>query len=306
MAVVTVSLLNALRTGFKNSFQKGFDGAEPQYMRFCSVIPSSAAIETYGWLGQWPGFTEWIGARQHKSMSEKAYQILNKSYESSVSVPKTQIEDETLGMYGMMFEESGRATKAFPDEFMFPLLALGESTECYDGQYYFDTDHPVNAEVDGSGADASVSNMIVDAGYTGDTWYVMCTNRPLKPLIYQDRKKPQFVAMTKIDDESVYTENEFRYGIDLRAGKGFGFWQMAIAVKAEMTPDNLWAAIQLMKSYTADGGRKLALVPDLIVAPSSKEKVATQMMNRAFTNDGGVAVDNELKGKLDLMIASQL
>lgn len=306
MAVVTVPLLNALRTGFKANFQKGLDGAEPQFTKIASVIPSSAAIETYGWLGQWPGFREWIGSRQHKSMAEKAYQIANKSFESSVSVPKTQIEDETLGMYSMMFEESGRATKMFPDEFIFPLLLEGESTECYDGQFFFDTDHPVNAEVDGSGADTSVSNMIVDAGYTGDTWYVMCTNRPLKPLIYQDRKKPQFVAMTKIDDESVYTENEFRYGVDLRAGKGFGFWQMAIAVKAEMNSDNLWAAIKLMKSYTADGGRKLGLVPDLVLAPSSLEKKATQLMTRTFTNESGAAIDNELKGKLELLVAHQL
>lgn len=306
MAIITAALLNSLRTGFHKNYQDGFEGAEPQFEKICTVVPSTTALNTYGWLGQWPGFREWIGDRVHKSMKEKAYQIANKDFESSVSVDRNSIEDEMLGIFNPMFQESGRATRMFPDEFMFPLLAAGEATECHDGQYFFDTDHPVNAEVDGSGVDVSVSNMIVDGTYAGDTWYVMCTNRALKPLIYQDRKKPQFVAMTKVDDENVYTKKEFRYGIDLRAGKGFGFWQMAIAVKAPMTSDNLWKAIEMMKGFKADGGRKLGLMPTLVVAPSSLEKSATQLMTRTYTNDGGAAVDNELKGKLELLVASQL
>jgi len=306
MAIITVALLNSLRTGFHKNFQKGLDGAEPQFEKIASIIPSTTATNTYGWLGQWPGFREWIGERQHKSMQEKAYQIANKDFESSVAVDRNSIEDEQLGIFNPMFEEAGRATKMFPDEFIFPQLAAGETTECYDGQYFFDTDHPVNAEVDGSGADTSVSNMIVDGTYTGPTWYVMCTSRALKPFIYQERKKAQFIAMTSVNDENVYTKKEFRYGIDLRAGKGYGFWQMAIAVKAECNADNLWKAMELMRSYTADGGRKLGLKPNLMVVPGTLEKAATKLLAREFTNEGGVAVDNELKGKLDLLVAEQL
>lgn len=306
MAIITASLLNSLRTGFRKNFQDGLDGVEPQYTQIATVIKSTTASNTYGWLGQWPGFREWIGDRVHNSMKESSYQILNKDFESSVNVQRNHIEDDELGVYTPMFQEAGRATKMFADELMFPMLALGESSLCYDGQNFFDTDHPVNDKVDGTGTDVSVSNMIVDVAYTGDTWYVMCTNRSLKPLIYQERKAPQFVAMTKMDDEAVYTSKEYRYGIDLRCNAGFGFWQMAIAMKCEMTPERIWEAITLMKSYTADGGRKLGLRPNLIVAPSSKEKLATRILERDTFDEGGVSVSNELKGKISLLIAEQL
>lgn len=304
--IVTSATLSALRTGFSKHFQDGQNGVEPQFSRIATTIPSTTATNTYGWLGEWPGFREWIGKRQHKSMKEKAYTIANKDWESSVDVQRNHIEDDQLGIYEPMFKEAGRATMMFPDELVFPQLLLGETTECHDGQYYFDTDHPVNAEVDGSGADISVSNMIVDGAYTGPTWYMMCTSRALKPLIYQERKKPQFVAMTKMDDESVYMEKVFRYGIDLRSNAGFGFWQMAIAIKAEPTPEVIWQAVEMMKSFTADGGRKLGLVPDLIVAPSEKEKVLTRILSRENIEEGGSAVTNELKDKYDLLIAHQL
>lgn len=304
--IVTSATLTALRTAFSKHFQDGQNGVEPQFSKIASVIPSSTATNTYGWLGEWPGFREWLGDRQHKSMKEKAYSIANKDYESSVNVQRNHIEDDQLGIYEPMFKEAGRATMMFPDELIFPQLALGETSLCYDGQFFFDTDHPVNAEVDGSGADTSVSNMIVDVGYAGPTWYMMCTSRPLKPLIYQERKKPQFVAMTKMDDESVYLRKEFRYGIDLRANAGFGFWQMAIAIKAEPTADVIWQAVEMMKGFTADGGRKLGLVPNLIVAPSDKEKVLTRILSRENIEDDGVTVTNELKDKYELLVAHQL
>ncbi len=304
--IVTSATLNALRTGFSKHFQDGQNGVEPQFSKIASVIPSTTATNTYGWLGEWPGFREWIGDRVHKSMKERDYTIANKDWESSVDVQRNHIEDDQLGIYDPMFKEAGRATKMFPDELVFPQLALGETTTCYDGQFYFDTDHPVNAEVDGSGADASVSNIIAPGGYVGDTWYMMCTTRALKPIIYQERKKPQFTAMTSLTDESVYTSKKFRYGIDLRSNAGFGFWQMAIAIKAEPTPDVIWQALELMKSFTADGGRKLGLMPNLIVAPYSVEKKLTRILDRDVYEEGGVAVTNELKGKFELLVAHQL
>ena len=81
---------------------------------------------------------------------------------------------------------------------------------------------------------------------------------------------------------------------------------MAIAIKAAPTPDVIWQAMTLMKSFTADGGRKLGLVPDLIVAPSTLEKTLTRILERELYEENGVAVTNELKGKFELLEAHQL
>jgi phage major head subunit gpT-like protein len=303
MALVTSPVLNAIRTGFRKNFEDGKTKAEPAYMAVATVVPSATKSNTYGWLGQWPGFREWIGDRVLKSMKEHSYAITNKDYESTVSVDRNDIEDDSLGVYAPMMNEMGYASQVFPDELVFPLLSAGFTSLCYDGQYFFDTDHPVNAEVDGSGADTSFSNVIIDGGYVGDNWYVLDTSRSLKPLIFQDRKGMQFVAMDNPNDEAVFTNKTFRYGVDCRCNVGYGFWQMAVGVKAELNYENLWAAINLMRGFKADGGRKLGLGKNklTLVLPASLDKLGSQINNRDLIDDGGVSVSNDLKDKFTII-----
>ncbi|WP_268935075.1 Mu-like prophage major head subunit gpT family protein [Spartinivicinus ruber] len=210
------------------------------------------------------------------------------------------------GIYAPMFQEMGRATSAFPDELTFPLLQAGFAETCYDGQYFFDNDHPVNTQVDGQGTDNSVSNIIKDDAYQGPTWYLMDTSRAIKPIIFQERKKPKFVPMTKEEDESVFMRGEYRYGVDLRCNVGFGFWQMAIAVQAEFGLDSLWEAKARMSEFKADGGRPLDLSPNLIVAPATLEKKITQTLSRELIQEGNTTVSNELKGAFSTLISRRL
>ena len=65
------------------------------------------------------------------------------------------------------------------------------------------------------------------AGENEDKWFLLCTKKFLKPMIYQVRKKIRFVQLTKDDDMNVFLHDEFLYGADGRSSAGFGFWQMA-------------------------------------------------------------------------------
>lgn len=308
MALVTNASLNAMRVAFNKVFEQGKVRAKPQYLQVATVVPSTSKSNTYGWLGQWPGFREWVGDRVINSMKEHAYSIQNKDFESSVGVDRNDIEDDNLGVYNPMFDEMGYASEVFPDELVFPLLKAGFTTVCYDGQYFLDTDHPVNSKVDGSGVNSSVSNVIIDGAYVGEPWFLLDVSRSLKPLIYQERKKPQFVAMDNPNDEQVFTKKLFRYGVDLRANVGYGFWQMAIGVKKELTYATLWQAIEMMGGFKADGGRPLGLGKNklLLVVPNSKQKVASQLKSRDQIDDGGVTVSNDLKDKFDVLVADFL
>ena len=58
-------------------------------------------------------------------------------------------------------------------------------------------------------------------------WFLMCTTMPVKPLIYQQRKKAKFVSKTNETDDNVFMSKRFIYGVDSRGNAGFGFWQMA-------------------------------------------------------------------------------
>jgi phage major head subunit gpT-like protein len=53
------------------------------------------------------------------------------------------------------------------------------------------------------------------------TWYLLCTQFPIKPFIWQLRKAPQFVSRINPNDENVWKLNEFQYGVDARGAAGF-------------------------------------------------------------------------------------
>ena len=68
-----------------------------------------------------------------------------------------------------------------------------------------------------------------------DYWFLLCTNRFLKPFIYKERKKIKFVSLTKDTDENVFMLDEFMYGADGRSNAGYGYWQMAYGSTGEVT-----------------------------------------------------------------------
>ena len=288
MAIITNPLLEAHRKQFSRLYQDAFDGAKTSWDKIATKVPSSTKENTYGWLGQFPGFREWIGDRVHKSMAEHGYSLINKHYESSVSVKRDDIEDDNIGVYAPLFSEMGRATAVFPDELVFNLLKTAETELCYDGQPFFDTDHPVFPEVDGTGTPTTVSN---HQGGTGTPWYLFSTERALRPLIYQLRKAPEFTSMTKATDEAVYTQNQYRYGVDTRCNVGFGFWQMAYLSKQELSADTFNAALTAMQEFKADGGRPLGINPTLLVVPPTLRAQALEIIKAERKANGATNIN---------------
>lgn len=306
MGIVNSATLNALRTSMNLKFQGAVSSVETQYQQIATVVPSTAKSNTYGWLGQMPEFREWVGDRQFKDLQEHSYSIENKTFEASVIVKRDDIEDDNLGVYDPMVKMMGEKGVKFPDKQVFDLLNAGWTTLCYDGQNYFDTDHPVNAKHDGSGADTSVANVIIDAGYTGEPWYLLDVSQVLKPLIYQERRKLALTTKFNPNDESVYTSNMFSFGADLRCNAGFGFWQMAIGVKAELTLENVWAAMEKMGAFTFDGGEPMELSGTLLVVGNGNKRKALQLKNRENIDEGGTTVSNELRDMIDVLVSPRI
>jgi phage major head subunit gpT-like protein len=114
----------------------------------------------------------------------------------------------------------------------------------------------------------------------------MDTSRPLKPMIYQERQPPKFVAMTQETDEAVFMKNEYRYGVDLRANAGFGFPQLAYASQAALTADNYATNRQAMVSQVSETGHKLNIKPNIIVVGPSNRATAKQLFEAARIASG--------------------
>ena len=163
---ITTANLEALRVGYKTNFQSGLGMAKPQYTSVATTVPSSTKENTYGWLGKFPKIREWLGDRVIHNLMEHDYAIKNKSFELTIGVDRDDIKDDNLGIYKPLFEEMGMSAAAHPDELVFPLLKNGFATECYDGQNFFDTDHPV---LDENGDETSIANTDGGVGTGAET-----------------------------------------------------------------------------------------------------------------------------------------
>ncbi|WP_323114332.1 Mu-like prophage major head subunit gpT family protein [Pseudomonas guariconensis] len=295
--LITPQALTALFTAYRSEYQRAFADTPTDWQRIATEVPSTSSSNTYGWLGQFPTFREWLGERVLKDMASHSYTITNKKFESSVSVPRDAIEDDEIGVYKPLFQEMGRAAKAHPDELVFALLKAGLTTICYDGQNYFDTDHPLYPNADGTGAAVSVSNY---QDGTGPAWYLLDVSRAIKPIIFQNRRNYDLKAMTKVEDEAVFMQDMYRYGVDARVNVGFGFWQFAFCSKAPLTAENYAAARAAMKNFKADGGRPLGVNPGLLVVPSSLEGAARKLVVKDADNG------NEWAGTAEVLAPSWL
>lgn len=283
--IITPQALTALFTNYRQEFQGALAAAPSDWDKVAMMVSSTTRTNTYGWLGQFPQFREWIGERVIKDMQAQSYLIENKTFESSVGISRDDMADDNLGIYSPMVAEMGRAAGTFPDEnLIFPLFGLGFSQPCYDGQNFFDLEHPVYANHDGTGAAASVSNYFAgptdaSSNPTNPRWFLLDMSRAVKPFIYQRREAPNFTQMTAMTDEAVFMENRLRMGARARGNGGFGLWQLAAASDLPLTADNFRTVYDAMRSIKGDGGRPLGIRPSLLVCDTSTEIQADNVLN---------------------------
>lgn len=298
--IINKGNLTTLFVAFKTAFAAGLGQAPSQWSNIATPVPSTTGAEEYGWLGSFPNMREWLGERVVNGMATHGYTIRNKKFELTVGVPRDKIEDDQYGIYTPMMTEMGRAAAAHPDQLVFNLLKDGPSTLCYDGQNFFDTDHPV---LDADGTTITSQSNWDNNGGSGTAWYLLDTSRALKPIIFQDRKKPNFVAKTSETDENVFDRGEYVYGVDSRCNVGFGFWQLAYGSRKALDETNLIAAYTAMCERKGDHGRPLGIKPTKLVVPPSLEFAARKLVNATTLANGA---DNVLKGLVEVEVSPWL
>lgn len=139
-----MALNTSLAKGLLTNFYEGFKSTPVNYDKVATVIKSSARTENYGWIGSAPRLRKMLGERQAKKLAEYKYAITNETYEGTVEVDVEDIMDDQTGQYAIEARNVGESARMFPDELIFQTLLPGGFTSlCYDGQYFFDTDHPI-------------------------------------------------------------------------------------------------------------------------------------------------------------------
>lgn len=112
----------------------------------CSnLFNSDQSSETYKFLGQSPTMREWIAGRQAKGFTGEGLTIVNKHYEATLEVRKVDARRDKTSQIQARVEEFYDRAQTHWASLLSTLLLNGASTLCYDGQYFFDTDHSEGA-----------------------------------------------------------------------------------------------------------------------------------------------------------------
>lgn len=275
------------------AFMSGFGTAESQYEKIAMIVPSSTRENAYPFLGTLPSMSEWFDERVIRNLKAHNYTIKNSKFEMTIAVKRDDIEDDQIGLYGAMFRDMGAQAGLHPNQLVFGALKKGHESLCYDGQYFFDADHPV--------AGKSVSNLIT--GDVPDPWYLMCTTRPLKPLIFQKRREYELKRKDAPTDDNVFMRDEYLYGVDARVNVGFGLWQCAVRSTKPLTNESYAEARAAMMAFTNDAGDPLGLVPNILVVPPTHEAAARKVVLNSMGPNGAT---NEWAGSAELLVSPWL
>jgi phage major head subunit gpT-like protein len=279
------------------SFNTGLGRAAPKWGEIAMTIPSTTGENVYPYLKQFGNIRKWVGDRVIQNMSKGDFKIVNDDFEQTHAIKRKHIEDDAIGIYRNVFEQTGQNVAQFPDKMCFDTLKLGFNAVCPDGQYFFDVDHPVGKP----GAEVSVSNFM---GGSGEAWYVLDSSKVFKPVIWQPRKSFHLVTFFDEKDPRVFWQGEYVWGVDGRAGAGFSpFWQLAFASKQTLTAAAIRDTLTAMASQKDDAGEPLEVMGTTMVVSPNLYETANDILTKEFLTGGET---NTLRGRLKLVVSPRL
>jgi phage major head subunit gpT-like protein len=168
--LITPATIAAITTNFQTAFNNALGAAKTNWQLFAMLVQSSTKSEVHAWLDEIDELREWIGPRQIENIAARAIEVENKKYERTIGVKREDIEDDKLGLFAPRLEMLARAAALWPDKLVVDALLAGGTTLCYDGQYFFDTDHPINPEDPDTSAANTQANLHTSKALTSDNY----------------------------------------------------------------------------------------------------------------------------------------
>jgi phage major head subunit gpT-like protein len=76
-----------------------------------------------------------------------------------------------------------------------------------------------------------VNPYLSQTGGANAAYYVLDLSQPVKPFIFQNRQKMQFVALDNAEAYENFMRKKIYYGVDARFVFGYGDWKLAYCAK---------------------------------------------------------------------------
>jgi phage major head subunit gpT-like protein len=139
--IINAETLLATQIGFRTEFNRAFELATTDHEPYVITVPSTKKKEQYKWMGTLPVMREWLSDAQFDRLSAHGWEIENKPWQVGLEVDREDIEDDQLGLIVPTVQEMGEEARRHPGVLVWNLVNQGFTSVCYDGQFFYDTDH---------------------------------------------------------------------------------------------------------------------------------------------------------------------
>lgn len=113
----------------------------PWFDLLTNRVDSDKDSEVYTWLGSAPRMGEWKGGRKPSTLNQSSFRVPNKEWEASMEIPTRWLSRDHTGQLKMRIGQLGESAADHKFDLISALIDGAGATVCYDGQYFFDTDH---------------------------------------------------------------------------------------------------------------------------------------------------------------------
>lgn len=152
----------------------------------------------------------------------------NKLTGTGVTLTALRTDYEAARAAMLQFKDGhGRPMSIQPTHVLAPPALEGAFRQLLNSEIYIAASGGVAAGVSNvwrGTADLIISPYLTDA----NDWYLLSLNQPVKPLIFQNRRAIEFVALDNPNDEQAFLRRRFYYGVDGRFNVGYAMWQFAV------------------------------------------------------------------------------
>lgn len=176
MIIDTRPNMATAKTAFKALFTQTLASTVTLHQNLAMVVNDPAEVLDLGFIGSMPSVRKWIGDRVINNLVKKGLLVLPDKYELTIGVKVDELEADRLGLIRPRIQDMSSELAKHPERLFVDLLGGGFANLCWDGQYFFDTDHPVliGDEV------VSVSNMGTDAFSADALWAALAQMASLR------------------------------------------------------------------------------------------------------------------------------
>ena len=107
-------------------------------------VASDMETENYKWLGQVPVMRQWIGGRHEETLNKYSLSITNYPYEATLPISVDDLRRDKTNQIRQRISDLATRTATHWNDLLATFIDNGEagtSGLCYDGDFFYDTDH---------------------------------------------------------------------------------------------------------------------------------------------------------------------